>query len=63
MKSESVVIANQQVAVNTFSLLVQIKYAPSAHTIQLVKIQRAESKSAEAKLQSLLGNKRDEGQK
>jgi hypothetical protein len=39
MKPESVVIANQKVAVNSFSLLVQLKYAPSAHTYQLVEIQ------------------------
>ena len=36
MKSESVVIANQQVAVNTFSLLVQRKYAPFAYKNKLV---------------------------
>ena len=38
MKPELVVIANQKVAVNTFSLLVQRKYAPSAHYFEMVKI-------------------------
>lgn len=39
MKSELVVIAGQKTAVNTFSLLVQRKYAPSAHVFELVKVQ------------------------